>query len=144
MSYYASWAGFALVDLSLGILYSMALSSVGILGILFAGWSSNSKYAFMGGLRSTSQLISYELILTSVILIVILITGTFSYTNIIQHQQSVWFAIPLLPLFIIWFFSALAETNRTPLIYLRRNQSSLVVLIQIIAEWFSFSFSGWI
>jgi len=106
--------GLALADLSLGILYSIALSSVGILGILFAGWSSNSKYAFIGGLRSTSQIISYELILTSVILIVILMTGTFSYTNIIQHQQSVWFILPLLPLFIIWFFSALAETNRTP------------------------------
>lgn len=104
--------GLCLADLSLGILYSIALSSVGILGILFAGWSSNSKYAFMGGLRSTSQIISYELILTSVILIVILITGTFSYTNIIQHQQSVWFVLPLFPLFIVWFFSALAETNR--------------------------------
>lgn len=106
--------GLALADLQLGILYSIALSSVGILGILFAGWSSNSKYAFIGGIRSTSQMLSYELILTSVILIVILITGTFSYTNIIQHQQSVWFVVPLFPLFIIWFFSALAETNRTP------------------------------
>ena len=106
--------GLALADISLGILFSIALSSVGILGILFAGWSSNSKYAFLGGLRSTSQIISYELILTSVILIVVIITGTFSYTNVIQSQQSVWFIVPLFPLFIIWFISALAEVNRTP------------------------------
>lgn len=106
--------GLALADLSLGILFSMALSSVGILGILFAGWSSNSKFAFLGGLRSTSQIISYELILTSVILIVVLMTGTFSYTKVVEVQQSVWFVVPLLPLFIIWFISALAELNRTP------------------------------
>ena len=106
--------GLALADLSLGVLYTIALSSVSLYGILFAGWASNSKYAFLGGLRSTAQILSYELILSSVILAIIIITSSFNYTTIIIHQQSTWFVIPLLPLFIIWFISALAETNRTP------------------------------
>lgn len=106
--------GLALADLSLGVLYTIALSSVSLYGILFAGWASNSKYAFLGGLRSTAQILSYELILSSVILAIIMITSSFHYTTIIMHQQSTWFVVPLLPLFIIWFISALAETNRTP------------------------------
>lgn len=106
--------GLALADLSLGVLYSIAISSVGVLGIVIAGWSSNSKYPFIGGMRSTAQLISYELILSSVILIVILLSGTFSFTSIISSQQSVWYVVPLFPLFLMWFISALAETNRTP------------------------------
>lgn len=92
----------------------MAVSSIGVLGIILAGWSSNSKYPFLGSLRSTAQLISYELILSSVILIVVLCTGSFSYTSIVCAQQSVWYVWPLFPLFVMWFMSALAETNRTP------------------------------
>ena len=106
--------GLALADLSLGVLYTIALSSVSLYGILFAGWASNSKYAFLGGLRSTAQILSYELIISSVIMAIIMITSSFNYTTIIIHQQSTWFVVPLLPLFIIWFISALAETNRTP------------------------------
>jgi len=107
-------SGLALSDFSLGILYSMAISSMGVYGVLFAGWSANSKYAFLGSLRSTAQMISYELILSSAILAVIILTGTFHYTSIIESQQSVWNFIPLFPLFIIFFISVLAETNRTP------------------------------
>lgn len=106
--------GLTLSDFSLGILYTLALSSLGIYGVLFAGWSANSKYAFLGSLRSTAAMISYELILSSAILIVILLTGSFNFTTIIEHQQSIWFIVPLLPVFIFYFISILAETSRTP------------------------------
>ena len=87
---------------------------MGVYGILFAGWSANSKYAFLGSLRSTAAMISYELILSSAILIVILLAGSFNFTTIIESQQSVWFVVPLLPVFIFYFISILAETSRTP------------------------------
>jgi NADH-ubiquinone oxidoreductase chain 1 len=106
--------GIVLSDLNLGILYTLALSSLGVYGVLLAGWSANSKYAFLGSLRSTAAMISYELILSSAILIIILLTGTLNYTTIIEIQQSVWFIIPLLPVFIFYFISILAETSRTP------------------------------
>src|SRR5882757_6458736 len=106
--------GLAISDLSVGILYTFALSSLGVYGVLLAGWSANSKYAFLGSLRSTAAMISYELILSSAILIIILLTGTLNYTTIIEIQQSVWFIIPLLPVFIFYFISILAETSRTP------------------------------
>jgi len=106
--------GIVLSDLSLGILYTLALSSLGVYGVLLAGWSANSKYAFLGSLRSTAAMISYELILSSAILIIILLAGTLNYTTIIEIQQSVWFIIPLLPVFIFYFISILAETSRTP------------------------------
>ena len=106
--------GLALSDFSLGILYTLALSSLGVYGILFAGWSANSKYAFLGSLRSTASMISYELILSSAILIVILLTGSFNFTTIIESQQAIWFIVPLLPVFIFYFISILAETSRTP------------------------------
>ena len=117
--------GLALSDFSLGILYTLALSSLGVYGILFAGWSANSKYAFLGSLRSTAAMISYELILSSAILIIILLTGSFNLTNIIEHQQSIWFIIPLLPVFVFYFISILAETSRTPF-DLQEAESELV------------------
>jgi len=117
--------GLAITDFSLGILYTLALSSLGVYGILFAGWSANSKYAFLGSLRSTAAMISYELILSSAILIIILLTGSFNLTNIIEHQQSIWFIIPLLPIFIFYFISILAETSRTPF-DLQEAESELV------------------
>jgi NADH-ubiquinone oxidoreductase chain 1 len=106
--------GLAISDLSLGILYSLALSSLGVYGILFAGWSANSKYAFLGSLRSTAAMISYELILSSAILIIIFLTGSFNFTTIIEFQQCIWFIIPLFPIYIFYFISVLAETSRTP------------------------------
>src|SRR5438552_9375291 len=105
--------GLAITDFSLGILYTLALSSLGVYGILFAGWSANSKYAFLGSLRSTASMISYELILSTAVLIVIFLTGSFNITTIIENQQAVWFVVPLLPVFVIFFISVLAETNRT-------------------------------
>ena len=106
--------GLTLFDFPLGILYTLALSSLGVYGVLFAGWSANSKYAFLGSLRSTAAMISYELILSSAVLIIILLTGKFNFINIIEQQQSIWFIIPLLPVFIFYFISVLAETSRTP------------------------------
>jgi NADH-ubiquinone oxidoreductase chain 1 len=106
--------GLVLTDFSMGILYTLALSSLGIYGVLFAGWSANSKYAFLGSLRSSASMISYELILSTAVIIVILLTGSFNLTSIVEYQQPVWFIIPLLPVFIFFFISILAETNRTP------------------------------
>lgn len=117
--------GLTLFDFSLGIFYTLALSSLGVYGILFAGWSANSKYAFLGSLRSTAAMISYELILSSAILIIILLAGSFNYTTIIEIQQSIWFIIPLLPVFIFYFISILAETSRTPF-DLQEAESELV------------------
>src|SRR5258705_9840124 len=106
--------GLTLSDFSLGILYTLALSSLGVYGILFAGWSANSKYAFLGSLRSTAAMISYELILSSAVLIIILLTGSFNFSTIIETQQAIWFIVPLLPVFVFYFISILAETSRTP------------------------------
>ena len=117
--------GLTLFDFPLGILYTLALSSLSVYGILFAGWSANSKYAFLGSLRSTAAMVSYELILSSAILIVILLTGSFNFTTIIENQQAVWFIIPLLPVFIFYFISILAESSRTPF-DLQEAESELV------------------
>jgi NADH-ubiquinone oxidoreductase chain 1 len=106
--------GLAITDFNLGILYMLAVSSLSTYGILLAGWSANSKYAFLGSLRSTAQLISYELILSSAIIIVILLTGSLSLTVNIESQRAIWFLIPLFPIFIIFFIGSVAETNRAP------------------------------
>ena len=106
--------GLSLNDYNLGILYMLAVSSLATYGILLAGWSANSKYAFLGSLRSTAQLISYELILTSAILIVVMLTGSLNITVNIEAQRAVWFIIPLFPIFIIFFIGSVAETNRAP------------------------------
>ena len=106
--------GLTIADLNLGILYMLAVSSLSTYGILLAGWSANSKYAFLGSLRSTAQLISYELILSSAILIVVLLTGNLNLTINIEAQKVVLFVLPLLPIFIIFFIGCIAETNRAP------------------------------
>ena len=117
--------GLALFDYSLGVFYTLALSSLGVYGVLFAGWSANSKYAFLGSLRSTAAMISYELILSSAILIVVLLSGSLNFTTIIESQQAIWFVVPLLPVFIFYFISILAETSRTPF-DLQEAESELV------------------
>src|ERR1700734_517603 len=117
--------GLTIADLNLGILYMLVVSSLSTYGILLAGWSANSKYAFLGSLRSTAQLISYELILSSAILIIILLTGSLNFTTIIESQQAVWFISPLLPVFIFYFISILAKTSRTPF-DLQEAESELV------------------
>jgi NADH-ubiquinone oxidoreductase chain 1 len=106
--------GLAIWDFNLGILYMLAVSSLATYGILLAGWSANSKYAFLGSLRSTAQLISYELILSSAILLVILLTGSLNLTVNIEAQKAIWFIMPLFPIFIIFFIGSVAETNRAP------------------------------
>jgi len=106
--------GLALSDFNLGILYMLAVSSLSTYGILLAGWSANSKYAFLGSLRSTAQLISYELILSSAILLVIMLTGSLNVTVNIEAQRAIWFIVPLFPIFIIFFIGSIAETNRAP------------------------------
>jgi len=106
--------GLTIADLNLGILYMLVVSSLATYGILLAGWSANSKYAFLGSLRSTAQLISYELILSSAILIVILLTGNLNLTINVEAQKVVFFVLPLLPIFIVFFIGCIAETNRAP------------------------------
>lgn len=106
--------GLAISDFNLGILYMLAVSSLATYGILLAGWSANSKYAFLGSLRSTAQLISYELILSSAILLIIMLTGNLNLTVNTESQRAIWFILPLLPIFIIFFIGSIAETNRAP------------------------------
>ena len=106
--------GLAISDFDLGILYMLAMSSLATYGILLAGWSANSKYAFLGSLRSTAQLISYELILSSVILLVVLLTSNLNLTVNIEAQKIIWFVVPLFPIFLIFFIGSVAETNRAP------------------------------
>jgi NADH-ubiquinone oxidoreductase chain 1 len=117
--------GLAISDWSMGILYTLALSSLAVYGVLFAGWSANSKYAFLGSLRSTAAMISYELILSASILVVIFLAGSLNFSTIIEHQQAIWFIIPLFPIFIFYFISVLAETSRTPF-DLQEAESELV------------------
>jgi NADH-ubiquinone oxidoreductase chain 1 len=106
--------GLMILDYNIGILYLLAMSSLATYGILLAGWSANSKYAFLGSLRSTAQLISYELILSSAILLVVLLAGSLDITVIIEAQRAVWYIIPLFPIFLVFFIGSIAETNRAP------------------------------
>jgi NADH-ubiquinone oxidoreductase chain 1 len=106
-------SGLALADLELGLLYTLAVSSIGVYGILLAGWSANSKYAFLGSLRSSAQMVSYELILSSAVLPVVMLAGSFSLTTIVEAQQAIWYVV-LCPVFVLYVISVLAETNRTP------------------------------
>ncbi len=106
--------GLMVADINVGILYLFAISSLGVYGIIMAGWASNSKYAFLGALRSAAQMVSYEVSIGFVIITVLLCVGSLRLTDIVLAQQGLWFAIPLFPMFVIFFISALAETNRAP------------------------------
>ena len=106
--------GIVVCDLNLGILYLFAVSSLNVYGILFAGWASNSKYAYLGALRSAAQMISYEISIGFTVLNVVICAGSFNLTSIVLAQQKIWFIFPLLPIFIIFYISMLAETNRHP------------------------------
>lgn len=103
-----------LSDMNFGVLYILAISSLGVYGIIMSGWSSNSKYAFLGSLRSTAQMVSYEVSIGFILCILILGVGSFNLSDIIITQSNVWFVIPYLPLALLFFISALAETNRHP------------------------------
>jgi NADH-quinone oxidoreductase subunit H len=106
--------GWAIADVNVGILYLFAISSLGVYGIIIAGWASNSKYAFLGALRSAAQMVSYEVSMGFVMVSVLLCVGSLNLTDIVLAQRHVWFALPLFPMFIVFFVSALAETNRSP------------------------------
>jgi NADH-quinone oxidoreductase subunit H len=106
--------GWAIADINVGVLYLFAISSLGVYGVIIAGWASNSKYAFLGALRSAAQMVSYEVSMGFVIVSVLLVAGSLNLSDIVRAQQTVWFCIPLFPMFIIFFISTLAETNRAP------------------------------
>lgn len=103
-----------LAELNIGILYLFAVSSLGIYGIIMSGWSSNSKYAFLGALRSTAQMVSYEVSIGFILATIVVCCGSFNLQTIIGCQQSIWFIVPFFPLFLMFFTSSLAETNRHP------------------------------
>jgi NADH-quinone oxidoreductase subunit H len=101
-------------ELNTGMMYLFAVSSLGVYGIIMSGWSSNSKYAFLGALRSTAQMVSYEVSLGFIIIVIILCAGSFNLNVIIESQKNAWYIIPFFPLFLMFFISGLAETNRHP------------------------------
>lgn len=107
-------AGWVIADINVGILYLFAISSLGVYGIIMAGWASNSKYAFLGAMRSAAQMVSYEVSIGFVIITVLLCVGSLNLSDIVNAQKNMWFFIPLFPMFVIFFVSALAETNRSP------------------------------
>ncbi|WBO57984.1 NADH-quinone oxidoreductase subunit NuoH [Acidocella sp. MX-AZ03] len=106
--------GWAIANINVGVLYLFAVSSLGVYGIIIAGWASNSKYAFLGALRSAAQMVSYEVSMGFVMVTVLILAGSQNLNDIVLAQKHLWFAIPLFPVFIIFFISGLAETNRAP------------------------------
>ncbi|MDB9925863.1 NADH-quinone oxidoreductase subunit NuoH [Hyphomicrobiales bacterium] len=116
----SSWAvipfadGWVVADINVGILYIFAVSSLGVYGIIMGGWASNSKYPFMGAMRSAAQMVSYEVSIGFVIITVLLCVGSLNLSEIVNAQKNIWFIFPLFPMFIVFFVSALAETNRPP------------------------------
>jgi len=103
-----------LADINVGILYLFAVSSLGVYGIIMGGWASNSKYPFLGAIRSAAQMVSYEVSIGIIIINVLLCVGSLNLIDIVNAQQSLWFVVPLFPMFVVFFISALAETNRPP------------------------------
>tara|TARA_X000000368_G_scaffold410268_1_gene393474 strand:- start:928 stop:1932 length:1005 start_codon:yes stop_codon:yes gene_type:complete len=103
-----------LSNINIGILYLFAVSSLGVYGIIMGGWASNSKYPFLGAIRSAAQMVSYEVSIGIIIINVLLCVGSLNLTDIVLAQENIWFVIPLFPMFVIFFISALAETNRPP------------------------------
>ena len=130
--------GWAIADINVGILYLFAISSLGVYGIIIAGWASNSKYAFLGALRSAAQMVSYEVSMGFVIVTVLMCVGSLNLTEIVRAQENVWFLLPLFPMFVIFFISTLAETNRAPF-DLPEGESELVA--GFFVEYSSMSFA---
>jgi NADH-quinone oxidoreductase subunit H len=131
-------AGWAIANINVGILYLFAISSMGVYGIIIAGWASNSKYAFLGALRSAAQMVSYEVSMGFVIVSVLLCAGSLNLIRIVEAQRTIWFCIPLFPMFIVFFVSALAETNRAPF-DLPEGESEIVAGFMV--EYSSMSFA---
>jgi NADH-quinone oxidoreductase subunit H len=105
---------FVLADINVGILYIFAVSSLGVYGIIMGGWASNSKYPFLGAIRSAAQMVSYEVSIGIIIINVLLCVGSLNLSDIVNAQEDLWYVIPLFPMFVVFFISALAETNRPP------------------------------
>ena len=130
--------GWVIADINVGILYLFAVSSLGVYGVIMAGWASNSKYPFLGALRSAAQMVSYEISMGLVIVTVILCAGSLNITDIVEAQRDLWYCIPLLPMFVVFFISTLAETNRSPF-DLPEGESELVA--GYFVEYSSMSFA---
>jgi NADH-quinone oxidoreductase subunit H len=115
-----SWAAIPLgdsvviADINMGLLYIFAISSLGVYGIIMSGWASNSRYAFLGGLRSAAQMVSYEVSIGLILITILLCVGSLNLTKVVLFQEYIWFCVPLFPLFLMFFISSLAETNRPP------------------------------
>lgn len=135
--------GIVFADLDLGLLFFFAISSLAVYGIIIAGWSSNSKYAFLGSLRSAAQMISYEVSIGLIIINLILFVGSFNLTKIVVLQEFVWFIVPFLPIFFLFIISGLAETNRPPF-DLPEAEAELVAgyIVEYSAVGFAFFFIG--
>ncbi len=135
--------GWAIADINVGVLYLFAISSLGVYGIIIAGWASNSKYAFLGALRSAAQMVSYEVSMGFVIVTVLLCVGSLNLTEVVRAQAGLWFVIPLFPMFVIFFISTLAETNRAPF-DLPEGESELVAgfFVEYSAMTFALFFLG--
>jgi NADH-quinone oxidoreductase subunit H len=106
--------GLVIANINVGVLYLFAISSLGVYGIVMAGWSSNSRYAFLGAMRSAAQMVSYEVSIGFVMISVLLTAGTLNLSDVVRAQQGLWFFVPHFPMFIVFFISVLAETNRHP------------------------------
>ncbi|BBK32065.1 NADH-quinone oxidoreductase subunit H [Stella humosa] len=130
--------GAVISNINVGVLYLFAISSLGVYGVIMAGWASNSRYAFLGALRSAAQMVSYEVSIGFVIITVLLCVGSLNLTDIVMAQKTVWFAVPLFPMFVVFFISALAETNRSPF-DLPEGESELVA--GYFVEYSSMSFA---
>ncbi|GBQ24509.1 NADH-quinone oxidoreductase chain H [Acetobacter estunensis NRIC 0472] len=130
-------SGLAVANINVGILYLLAISSLGVYGTLIAGWASNSKYAFLGSLRAAAQMVSYEVSIGLVIVSVLLAVGSLNLNDIVLAQQHIWFCVPMFPMFIVFFISALAETGRAPF-DLPEGESELVA--GFFVEYSSLSF----
>ena len=130
--------GIVLANINVGILYLFAISSLGVYGIVMAGWASNSKYPFLGALRSAAQMVSYEVSIGFVIITVLLCVGSLNLSDIVLAQRHIWFAVPLLPMFVVFFISGLAETARPPF-DLTEAESELVA--GYFAEYSSMTFA---
>jgi NADH-quinone oxidoreductase subunit H len=135
--------GWAIADINVGILYLFAISSLGVYGIIIAGWASNSKYAFLGALRSAAQMVSYEVSIGFVMVCVLLCVGSLNLTDIVRAQTRIWFCIPLFPMFIVFFISGLAECNRSPF-DLAEGESEIVAgfMVEYSAMAFALFFLG--
>ena len=130
--------GLVIADINVGVLYLFAISSLGVYGVIMAGWASNSKYAFLGALRSAAQMVSYEVSMGLVIINVLICAGSLNLSVVVEAQRGLWYALPLLPMFVVFFISTLAETNRAPF-DLPEGESELVA--GYFVEYSSMSFA---